>query len=313
VGRRVVAIANPAAGLRRRGDPARKAIEAFRRVDPRARVDVIHTERPGDAKRIAARAASTGADLVLAVGGDGTAHEAANGLLGTRTALGVIPAGTMNLLARVLGLPIDPEAAARRLALSAHFREVRPGRAGETAFLLMAGVGFDAWVLRELLAAVRGKIRFRDYVRGALAGLRTYPFPSLRVQLRDEAIECHSAVIGRAPLYGGFLRPTPRADLSRDRFEVCALSGGRGTLARALAAMGTGAHSAREGARFRFAVEVEIEVEAPGAPIPFQLDGEPGGTLPARFEIARETLRLAALTPSPPASTLGPSPPEDRS
>lgn len=309
MGRRVVAVANPAAGLRRRGDPARRAVEAFLRVDPRARVDLVHTERPGDAKRIAALAAAAGVDLVLAVGGDGTAHEAANGLLGTRTALGVIPAGTMNLLARVLDLPIDPVAAARRLALSPHEWEVRPGRTGERAFLLMAGVGFDAWVLRELLARVRGKIRFRDYVGGALAGLRTYPFPSLRARIGDEEIGCHSLVIGRAPLYGGFLRPTPRADLARDRFEVCALSGGRGALARALAAMGTGAHSAREGARFRFAAAVDVA--ARDAEIPFQLDGEPGGTLPARFEIARETVRLAALTPSAPRSTLGPPPPED--
>lgn len=309
MGRRVVAVANPAAGLRRRGDPARRAVEAFLRVDPRARVDLVHTRRPGDAKRIAAEAAAAGADLVLAVGGDGTAHEVANGLLGTPTALGVIPAGTMNLLARVLGLPIDPAAAARRLARSPHVWDVRPGRTGERAFLLMAGAGFDAWVLRELLARVRGKIRFRDYVRGALAGLRTFPFPSLRVRIGDEPIECHSAVIGRVPLYGGFLRPTPRADLARDRFEVCALAGGRGALARALAAMWTGAHSSREGARFRFAEAVDVEARE--GEIPFQLDGELAGTLPARFEMARETLRLAALTPPTPRSTLGPLPPED--
>lgn len=311
MGRRVVAVANPVAGLKRRGDPARRAIEAFRRVDPRARIDLARTQRPGDARWIAAEAAAAGVDLVLAVGGDGTAHEAANGLVGTRTALGVIPAGTMNLLARVLGLPIDPEAAARCLALSPHVREVRPGQAAEKIFLLMAGVGFDAWVLRALLARVRGKIRFRDYVHGALTGLRTYPFPSLRVRIRNEEIACHSVVIGRAPLYGGFLRPTPRADLARDRFEACALSGGRWTLARAAAAMGTGAHSEREGARFRFADAVEVDAE--GKEIPFQLDGEPGGTLPARFAIAPASVRLAALTPWRPETTLGPSPPEDRS
>ncbi len=310
MGRRVVAVANPVAGLSRRANAAERAVTAFRRVDRRATIDLLVTEGPGDARRIAAEAAAAGVDLVLAVGGDGTANEAASGLLGSRTALGVIPAGTMNLLARVLRLPIHPEAAARALALSPHFHEVRPGRVGERIFLLMGGVGFDAWVLRALLARVRGKIRFRDYVGGAIAGLRTYPFPTLRVRIREEEIRCHSAVIGRAPLYGGLLRPTPRADLARDRFEVCALSGGRGSLARALAAMGTGAHSAREGARFRFADAVEAD--APGAEIPYQLDGEPGGILPARFEIARGSVRLAALTPSAPRSTLGPPPPEDR-
>ena len=154
--RRVLVLANPAAG-RRRGGPAG---EAAARVASRAgcAVSLQGTTQPGDARSFAARAAVEGFDLVLVAGGDGTINEAANGLAGSGVALGLAPAGTMNLLARILGLPLDPAAAVSRVIDGFRPCRLRPGDAAGRVFLLMAGAGFDAWVLRELLRGVSGRI-----------------------------------------------------------------------------------------------------------------------------------------------------------
>jgi YegS/Rv2252/BmrU family lipid kinase len=288
-GGRVLVVANPAAGLRRGRDAGSEAARGAGRAG--GRCELVRTAAPGDARTIAARAAAEGFDLVIAAGGDGTAHEAANGLAGTACALGVAPAGTMNLLARVLGLPIDAAAAAERTVASGTVRPVVPGDAGGRLFVLMAGAGFDAWVLRELLGRVRGKIRFRDYALGAFRGLAGFPFPRLSVVADGTDVPAHSVIVGRAPLYGGFLRPTPEAVLETPRFQLCGLDGGAGALARALAAMWTGSHGHLPGASLRFASRVTIAADRDD--LPYQLDGELAGTLPVGITLSDRRLLLA--------------------
>jgi diacylglycerol kinase family enzyme len=288
--RRVLLVANPAAGLRRGRDAGEEAARAVRLAG--VRCELIRTRGPGDARALAAGAWAEGFDTVLAVGGDGTAHEAANGAAGTGVALGVAPSGTMNLLARVLGLPLDSARAAEVVVRGARRRVVRPGQAGETLFLLMAGIGFDAWVLRALLAGSKGKIAFRHYVAGALGGLASYPFPALRIEIAGETIEATTAIVGRAPLYGGFLRPTPGASLDRDDLELCAFTtrSARGLL-RLLPALWSGAHLGRPGVADRRVTRLRVESDLPG--IPFQLDGELAGELPVDIVLSDRKLLLA--------------------
>jgi diacylglycerol kinase (ATP) len=286
--RRVLVLANPAAGSRR----GRPAGEAAARAAARAGAAVAleHTRQPGDAQRIAAKAAAD-FDLVVVAGGDGTLNEAANGLAGTGTALGIAPAGTMNLLARILGLPIDPAQAVERVIDGFRPLGIRPGIAAGREFLLMAGAGFDAWVLRELVRGVSGKIRFADYVRGALRGLRTYPFPRLTIEHDGARAGGHTVIVGRAPLYGGFLRPTPHARIERSALELCAIDGDRAGLAALIPRLWSGAHGARPGVTLGPARQVEIR--APIDDVPYQLDGELAGTLPVVITLSRRILMLA--------------------
>ncbi len=289
--RRVLAVANPAAGLRRRSDPGEAGVRALRAAG--VACELRRTGAPGDARRIAAEAAAHGYELVIAVGGDGPAHEAANGLAGSRTALAVAPAGTMNLLARVLGLPLDAATAAEAVIAARRVRPVRPGRMGDALFLLMAGVGFDAWVLRELLSRVRGKIGFRDYALGALAALRSYPFPEIRLEVTGATIAAGAAVIGRAPLYGGFLRPTPGVSLERDELELCAFEARSALpLLRLAPLLWSGAHVARPGVVDRTVDRVRASSEFPDVPV--QLVGEAAGGLPAEFALSDRVLLLAS-------------------
>ena len=138
---KVRAILNP-----RAGNIAREAIQAMRRAPADWEgLDLKLTQAPGDARRLAGEAAESGFDVVLAVGGDGTANEAAWGLLGSPTALGLVPAGSGNGLARVLGIPLRPAAALRALRDSV-IRRIDVGMANGRPFLNVAGAGFDALV-----------------------------------------------------------------------------------------------------------------------------------------------------------------------
>jgi len=293
--RRVLVLANPAAGARRGGT----AGEAAARVASRAgcTVTLQFTAQPGDARRFASRAAGDGFDLVVVAGGDGTLNEAANGLAGSDVALGVAPAGTMNLLARILGLPLDPAEAVSRVIDGYRPCAVRPGTAAGRVFLLMAGAGFDAWVLRELLRGVSGKIGFGDYVRGALRGLTTFPFPQLTIVHDGGRSDAHTAIVGRAPLYGGFLRPTPHADLDVDRLELCAFCGGAARFARIVPRLWSGSHGGCAGVTLVPARHVEIAASIED--VPYHLDGELSGTLPVVVGLSERILVLATPRRNP--------------
>src|SRR6202165_4575750 len=113
-------------------------------------VTVSETSRRGHAARLAQGAAADGLDAVVVLGGDGTLNEAANGLAGSKTALGVLPGGSTNVFARTIGMTNDPiEATGEMLtALSRHsMRRIGLGNVNGRYFLFHVGLGFDAAVV----------------------------------------------------------------------------------------------------------------------------------------------------------------------
>src|SRR6516162_4796190 len=117
------------------------------------RVTVAETSRRGHATRLAQNAAARGTEVVVVLGGDGTLNEAANGLAGTKCALGVLPGGSTNVFARTIGMTNDPIEATGELltALAAgSVDRIGLGRANARYFLFHAGIGFDAAVVRRV-------------------------------------------------------------------------------------------------------------------------------------------------------------------
>lgn len=116
-------------------------------------VQVAETSRRDHATRLAQGAAADGVDVVVALGGDGTLNEAANGLMGTDTALAALPGGSTNVFARTIGLPNDPIEATGVLldALSAEsIKPVGIGTANGRGFLFHVGIGYDAEVVHQV-------------------------------------------------------------------------------------------------------------------------------------------------------------------
>jgi len=137
----------------------------------------VETDWPTSAqgsRQAAADAAAAGYDVVAAMGGDGVAHQVANGLVHTETALALIPTGTTNVLARITGQPTKPSKAAIAIlegsAQSMTLAHVTDGQRSDHA-LFALGVGFDADMVRESEKRPhsKGKIGALHYVRSAIS------------------------------------------------------------------------------------------------------------------------------------------------
>lgn len=137
--RRALLVVNPASRRGRRA--ATRAASALERGG--VRCTLLYTECPGHARTLAAAHAAA-YDVVIAVGGDGTVMEIVSALAPDGPPVAIIPAGTGNLLARALGVPLSPERAARTL-LTASEARIDLGRLGDgTRIAIGAGVGIDA-------------------------------------------------------------------------------------------------------------------------------------------------------------------------
>ena len=179
---RVTIVINPVAGVRgtleRAKSRAEWAVDLLRSrgADP----DVVISERHGHARALAAAAVAGGAEVVAAWGGDGTVNEVASALVGTDAALAVIPAGSGNGLARMLGVPADPRGAVDRF-LRAPDRRIDVGVIDGRLFVNIAGVGFDAHIAAAFAAlgrARRGLIRY-----GAIVARELWRYDSLHYSL----------------------------------------------------------------------------------------------------------------------------------
>jgi diacylglycerol kinase (ATP) len=291
--RRAVLIYNPNAG--RGSDPARP-VETFRAA-ARARgvdVEVKATKGPNDAARIAEEAARAGATDVIARGGDGTVHEAIQGLVGFGARLLVWPAGTANVLARQLKLPRDAEEAARvfvegnsrRITLGA----ATSGRTGERRyFFMMAGVGLDASVVRSVRPRLKRRVGEAAFWYAGLAHLAHWVPQEFTVEVGNERLTATYAAVGKAPWYGGGLAITPRARLDDEEFEVCVINTrSRLRYLRLLGhAMRGGAREGTPGVTFRRVARLRCVGD-----VGVQADGELIGELPMTFEVVKEGLEV---------------------
>jgi diacylglycerol kinase family enzyme len=161
------------------------------------RVEPVWPETAADAEERAARAAEAGAEVVVAMGGDGMVHHVAQGLIETDAALGIIPVGTTNVIARLLGIPPKPTRAARLIAAASTVQSIGTARmrlrrgAVETTHhaIFACGLGLDAAVVLEADKDPYRKYRFGSihYARTALSvALRDFPGRSANIEVEVE-------------------------------------------------------------------------------------------------------------------------------
>ena len=134
---------------------------------------IFYTKGAQHATELAQNAALQNAETVLVVGGDGTVCEAARGLLGTDTALGIIPSGTGNDMARLLKVPKNPIEAVK-FALSHPPHAIDAGKVNDALFINVCGTGFDVCVLEHSIAAKKYMRGMLPYLWGVLCALFTF-------------------------------------------------------------------------------------------------------------------------------------------
>ena len=165
-------VINPAAGRGRVGQMLGRLEAAIRQYAQSSDIEIAITEFPGHAIQIAQKAPAS--SRVVAVGGDGTVHEVLRGVAGSDKAIGVIPIGSGNDFARMVGLHKLPLEAALRTALQATIRRVDLGLVNNQPYGASLGIGFDAAVARKALSAptfLRGMPRYLYSMFGVLKEL----------------------------------------------------------------------------------------------------------------------------------------------
>ena len=183
-------------------------------------VEVHGTVGSNHATGLARSALQRGCDLIVACGGDGTVNEVVGGMAGSRVPLMVIPAGTANVLAQEIGLPLDWVEAAGLLR-TGRIRRIALGRVGSRPFILMAGIGVDAAVVGSVHGGLKARLGQGAFWIASLRQLLSYPFRPFEVQAAGEARQATFAVIARARNYGGGFQIAGQADLFSEDFQVC--------------------------------------------------------------------------------------------
>lgn len=178
------------------------------------------TNHAGEAQELAERFAAAGERVVIAAGGDGTLNEVVRGLAGSNTILGVLPAGTMNVFAREMGIPYDSLERAFQVIEQGLVREVDLFAANGSPFVQMAGVGFDAMVIEETTWESKKMLGPLAYLLAAVKVLGEKP-PKLEVICADGRREEGVAVLaGNGSLYGGQFKFFPSANNHDSKLDV---------------------------------------------------------------------------------------------
>lgn len=152
--------------------------------------DVSVTQKSGDARNFAAKAAAGGVDVVAAYGGDGSVMEVAEGLMGTHVPLAILPGGTANLMSVELGIPRKLEEAAKvACSDTSVIRQVDMGQADERRFMLRVGIGFSAEKVLQADRELKDKYGLAAYTIAALKALETAQVSRYRIDLDGEQIE----------------------------------------------------------------------------------------------------------------------------
>ncbi len=300
---RFLLIVNPRSANRSTGRNWRKLRKRLQEVLPPFRA--VRTAGPGDAARLAARAAGR-YEVVVAVGGDGTIGEVANGLLANGaggTALGVLPRGTGSDFVRTLEIPRDMDKAAALLARG-NRRQIDVGRAtftdfgGERSsrwFVNAAEVGMGAMVCREVNRAKRRLSGQAAFWWAILTTMRRY-HPAVATVVTDGSpareLLLNNAWIANGCYSGGGMRTAPRARLDDGLLDAVLVeqAGGWRRIA-GLPKLRNGTFVDMPEVEYRQAARVEFAAESP---ILVETDGDAVGTTPATFECLPGELTVVA-------------------
>ncbi|GAB4027955.1 diacylglycerol/lipid kinase family protein [Spirosoma koreense] len=213
----VLAIVNPLSGTT--SAEQKKALQDsfMRQADALGYApDVIQTTHPGHATELATAAVAQGVTRILTIGGDGTINETAQALRRTATALGIVPIGSGNGLARHLGIPLNPMKAIER-ALTGRPVVIDSGEINEHPFFCTAGMGFEAYVAHEFARQpIRG---LSTYVRTAFRAFWAYK--PQRFQFDGQEKELFSMTFANAGQFGNNAWMAPTANIADGRLEQC--------------------------------------------------------------------------------------------
>lgn len=218
---KIAFIINPVSGSKRK-DHVPALIE---KILDKEKFEIIirFTQHIGHATELADDFVTKNVHILVSVGGDGTVNEIGRALIGTNTALGIIPFGSGNGLARHLNIPLDTESALKLLNYSSII-SIDYGIANDHVFFCTCGVGFDAYVGQQFAnAAKRG---FLTYLKTTVWELFGYKSKKYKLITSQGILKIRAFLItfANANQWGNNVYVAPHADIQDGKMEVCILS-----------------------------------------------------------------------------------------
>jgi diacylglycerol kinase (ATP) len=245
------------------------------------RLDLLVANSVAESRDLMKRSSAEGLDVLVVLGGDGAAHQGVQFCAGTDIALGLVPSGTGNDLARALGGPTDPltavDALVARLRACTR-RKIDLGKVADTWFATVLCCGFDAYV-NERANRMRWPSGPRRYDVAILAELAAFRPRPVMIRTDAETLELDATLvaIGNTAWYGGGVPICPGAQPDDGFFDVTVVGKvSRRRLLRMLPSLRTGRHLEHADVRTLRAREIRLD----GNDWPAYADGEPLGTLP---------------------------------
>jgi len=243
-----------------------------------------------EAADLARKAVAEEYDVLAVMGGDGMVHLAVQALAGSRTALGVVPTGTGNDVARYLGLPRGKPVDAAEVICRQVIRPMDLGKAGSTYYATVLATGFDSLVNERANAMTwpRGQMRYNLATLAELKVFRPLPY-TLELDGERRRLDAMLVAVGNGPSYGGGLRMCEGALLDDGQLDVVIINPiSKAELLKVYPRLFRGthvSHPAYEHHRVR-----QVSVAAPG--IVAYADGERLGPLPLNVECAPAALSV---------------------
>lgn len=282
-------LVNPTSG----GGRAIGLMPRVERVLDAARLDFrVEVTRSADHALEIARQAADAGEIPVVVSGDGLIGAVGGALAGSETPLGIVPGGRGNDLARVLGIPENPEAAAR-LLISRPLRRIDVGEANGRRFLCIASTGFDSEANRIANEArlFRGRAVYAYAALRALIGWKPAGF---RLSFAGQTVEFdgYSVAVANSSAYGGGMYVAPDACPGDGEFDIVTVAKtGKLRFLASLPKVFSGKHVENREVSVYRASEVELTADRP-----FRLyaDGEYLSDLPARLRILPAALAVIA-------------------
>jgi diacylglycerol kinase (ATP) len=271
--------------------------ERLRELMTRARLgdELVSPTTAEESKALAADAVSRGYDLVVAAGGDGSVGLIATQLIGSETALAVLPLGSVMNVARSLGIPRDLEEAADAIA-TGEVHQIDVGEARGRPFFEAGSVGMNAAMFRAAQAFDRGD--WSAIARTIWTAIRYRP-ARMSVDLDDRRIRTRALMVtvSNGPYTGAGMTVAPDARLDDGLFDVQVFRRlSKPRLLRHLASIAFG--------RYRYAPEIEtyrsrfVRIEG-ASPLPARADSRDLGTTPVEFSIRPGVLRVVVPVAAP--------------
>jgi YegS/Rv2252/BmrU family lipid kinase len=284
----ILVIINPTA----RSERARTLCRKIEHLSTRAYVRI--TNGPGEARALAEQAAAEGYEQVVAAGGDGTINEVVNGLAGSKTALGLLPLGTMNVFATELGLPTGNLRKCWDIIEQGVHKPVDLLRANEHYFVQLAGIGFDAQIVAATSFDFKKTLGPLSYIISATQIASKKP-PQLTVRGGGKTRDGSFVMIGNGRYYGGPFVLFKEAKVDDGLLDVLIFKNlGYLDIVRYFQAIMLGNHTALSDVEYFQTAQARV---TSAEPVPVEVDGDVICTAPVTFKVLPKGLLVTVAKP----------------